>query len=485
MKLRLLLIPILAAVLSACASIDAGAPRATAVDPAVLGAQLTPVVWPTEHWWQRYGDAQLDALVDEALAGSPSLAVARARLAQANAAAGLARASSGGRVTGNLNATRQRYTENGAVPKPLAGSVDTDAKLSLDASIDLDFWNRNGALLDAALSQARAAQAQQQAARVLIAGTVTSSYLDLQRLFTQHQVLSAAIKQREDLLALTRQRFDAGLDTQVEVRQAESEMASARTERSRLDESIALQRNQLAALIGAAPTRGEAVVAKPLTNPGTIAPSAIPLELLGRRADVVAARWRVEASERDIDAARASFYPNVNLVGFVGLSALGLPNLLKSGSGIAGIGPAISLPIFDAGRLNANYQGRRADADLAIANYNQTVVDAVHQVADTLQSMQWLKSQTVEQRQAREAIEAAYEIALKRYRAGLGTYLTVLTAQSSVLAQQRLEADLQARALMLDADLMRNLGGGIDTGDWPQARATPEPQQDVASAAPH
>lgn len=470
MKNRLLLVPLLAAMLAACATVEPTAPRATVVDAAALDAHLTPVTWPAAHWWERYGDGQLNALVDDALTGSPDLATARARLAQANAAAGLAQSATGPQVTGDLSVTRQRYTENGAVPAPLAGSVNTDAKLALNASVDLDFWNRNGALVDAAISQVRAAEAQQQAARVLIAGTIATGYLDLQRLFAQHDVLGEAITQRDELLALTRQRHDAGLDTQVEVRQAEAELATARTTLTQVDESIALLRNRLAALAGAGPERGARLVAAPLHAPQTIVPEAVPLDLLGRRADIVAARWRVEAGERGIDAARASFYPNVNLVGFLGVSALGLPNLLHAGSGIAGIGPAISLPIFDSGRLNANYQDRTAQADLAIAAYNQTVIDATRQVADTLQSLRWLDRQATEQARAHDATEAAYALALQRYKAGLGNYLTVLTAQSTVLTQRRLQTDLQARALMLDAELMRNLGGGF-AEDEPRAAA--------------
>ncbi|HYG43196.1 MAG TPA: TolC family protein, partial [Bordetella sp.] len=162
----------------------------------------------------------------------------------------------------------------------------------------------------------------------------------------------------------------------------------------------------------------------------------------------------------DIDAARAEFYPNINLVAFAGFQAIGTGNLLEAGSRSLGIGPAITLPIFHGGALNANLAGRRADADLAVSDYNQSVLDAVRQVADALDALGLLGRETTQQRQARDAIDAAYGLAVQRYRAGLGNYLTVLVAQTGVLTQARLDTDLRFRAYQLDADLAYALGGG-------------------------
>ncbi len=459
---RYLLVPLVAA-LAACAGMDQdGASHARLVDAPTLGMAQADVQWPVQQWWHRYGDAQLDRLVDEAIAGSPSIVIAQARLARAEAAVGAARANGLPQVDGTFTATRQRYTENGAIPAPLAGGVRTDSRLALNVSYELDFWNKNGSLLKAALSETRAAQAENQAAVGILASAVGSAYFNLQRLFAQREVLLAAIGQREGVAGLTRQRYASGLDTQVEVKQAESALAEARTQLAQVDESISLQRNELAALAGAGPERGEAIRPVPLVSPGTEVPASVPLSLLGRRADIVAARWRVESAQRNVDAAKALFYPDINLAGFVGTSALGLSNLFKSGSQIIGVGPAITLPIFEGGRLNANLKGKAADTDLAIASYNQTVLHAVNEVADTLASIRALDRESGEQRKAREAIEQAYELAVKRYRAGLGNYLSVLAAQSAVLTQARLDTDLKARALALDVALAKALGGGAD-----------------------
>jgi NodT family efflux transporter outer membrane factor (OMF) lipoprotein len=190
-------------------------------------------------------------------------------------------------------------------------------------------------------------------------------------------------------------------------------------------------------------------------------PSTVPADLLGRRADIAAARWRVEAATHDIASAKAQFYPNVNLTAFVGLSSIGLNRLVQAGSGDYGIGPAIHLPIFDAGRLRANLRGRTADLDLAVESYNGALLDAVRDVADQLASSQSIARQQAQQREAQAAAESAYEIATQRYKAGLGTYLNVLTAETAVLNQRRLAVDLSGRALDTQVQLARALGGGF------------------------
>jgi NodT family efflux transporter outer membrane factor (OMF) lipoprotein len=274
---------------------------------------------------------------------------------------------------------------------------------------------------------------------------------------------------------LTSQRFAAGLDTRVEVRQAEAALATVRTELAQYDDSIAIARHQIAALVGAGPDRGDTVVARQAARmPDSALPSAIPLDLVSRRPEIAASRWRVEAAGRDIAVAQAMFYPNVNLVAFVGLNSIGLSSLLTAGSAIAGVGPAVHLPIFEGGRLNANLNERQADRDLAITTYNQSLIDAVHEVADALSSIRQLSRITYEQARARAATIDAYNLAVVRYKAGLGNYLTVLTAQTQELVQDRLDADLKARAFELDVSLARALGGGYaDAADGSPSAGRP------------
>ena len=452
-----------AMLLAACASADRAAPAVEQIDAASLGARAAAAEWPSEAWWRRYGDPQLDALIGEGLAGSPSLAAARSRIARADAAAGIARSALYPKASGNVESNYQRYSENYLWPPPLAGNWQTDNRLTLDLTWEIDFWNKNGAALESALSQAQAATADAQAARVLLTTGIARAYFNLQRLFAQRDVSGAAIAQREEIVRITGQRYAAGLDTKVEVRQAEAALATVRTELAQSDEAIAIARNQLAALAGAGPGRGSSIAAvRADAVPATALPPSIPLDLVGRRPEIVASRWRVEGAQHDVDVAKALFYPNVNVIAFLGLSSLGLSRLFLTGSEAAGVGPAIHLPIFEGGRLNANLRGRAADVDLAVSAYNQAVIDAVHELADALASIRGLGRIAAEQARARAATTDAYNIAVIRYKAGLGNYLTVLTAQTQELIQDRLAADLTARAFELDVGLVRALGGGYD-----------------------
>lgn len=459
--MKLLSLPlVLLMALAGCASMDPTTEPVTPLAASQLGLQSPSVSWPDTQWWQRYGDAQLNTLVDEALANNPSMTSAQARLAQANAAIRGARAPLMPRVDANYSLDREHLSENYIYQPPLAGSVTSDNRLALDFSYELDFWGKNRARLNAAISQQAAAEADTQAARNLLARAMVRSYLNLQNAFAQRQVLQNIVKQRTDVWQLTRDRQRAGLDTQVEVKQAESSLASAQVELTQTETRLAQLRNQVAALAGTGPVRGQSLQAITLKAPAGVVPDSVPLDLLGHRADITAARWRAEAAQRYIEAARAEFYPNINLVGFAGFQAIGTGNLLEAGSRIAGIGPAITLPIFHGGELNANLANRHAEADLAVSDYNQVVLDAVHQTADAIDALRLLNRETTQQRQARDAIDAAYHLAVQRYRAGMGNYLTVLIAQNGVLLQSRLDTDLHFRAYQLDADLAYALGGG-------------------------
>ncbi|OZI32867.1 hypothetical protein CEG14_18440 [Bordetella genomosp. 1] len=460
--MKALLTTTLVLALSGCALMDPASAPVAQWDPARHGLSSQETVWPDARWWHRYGDAQLDALVDEAMAGSPSLTAAQARLAQANAAVAGARAPLLPRVDANYQLSREHLSGNYVQPAPLGGSVVSDNRLALDFSYELDFWGKNRSRLQAAVSQRDAAAADAQSARNVLARAVVRSYLNLQNAYAQHDVIKRVIAQRDDVLKLTRDREGAGLDTQVEVKQAESASAAARVQLTQVETTIAQLQNQLSALAAAGPDRGRQVRPYALSAPDGVVPQAVPLEVLGHRPDVTAARWRAEAAQASIDVAKAQFYPNVNLVAFAGFQSIGTNMLFDSFSRTAGIGPAITLPIFHGGELNANLAGRRADADLAVSDYNQTVLDAVQQVGDAIDALRLIDREKAEQRQAREAIDAAYGLAVGRYRNGLGNYLAVLLAQDSVLTQARLDTDLKSRAYQLDADLAYALGGGYD-----------------------
>ena len=447
--------------LAGCASTEGISSQAAPLSATRAGlpeSAAVPAVAP--EWWRAFGDPALTALIERTLTDSPTLKAAQARLARASANVGAADAARQPQVNGGLDVTRQRFSANGLYPPPLAGSTQDTATLQATGSWDLDLFGRNRAVLDAAIGVERAAAADREAARVLLASNVARTYLQLARLIEQREVATRALAQRDELLGLIRQRVQAGIDTAVELRQGEALLPETRQQLEALDEQITLARHALAALSVQAPNALEALTPRLAALTMSDLPGALPADLLGRRADISAARWRIEAATRDVDAARAQFYPNINLSAFIGLSSIGLDRLLRSGSEQYGAGPAIHLPIFDAGRLRANLRGKASDLDVAIENYNGVVVDAVHDVADQLGSLQSLERQRREQNLAQTAAELSYDLATQRYRAGLGTYLTVLNAEAGVLAARRLSADLLARAFDTRVALIRALGGG-------------------------
>jgi NodT family efflux transporter outer membrane factor (OMF) lipoprotein len=452
--------------LGGCADMSGMAPpQARLRDAASLGLRAESIpsgaqALVSTEWWRDFGDDPLNALVAQALQASPSLKLAQARLARAQAGSDMVQAATQPQLSGELDLTHQRYTANGAVPPPLAGSVSDSATVQLSASWELDFFGKNRAALDAALGSVNAAQADAQAARVLLASQVARRYVELVRLNEQLGVARRTLAQRQETLKLVQDRVKAGLDTRLELHQSEGGLPEARLQLEILQEQMALTRNALNALLGQ-PATAAALAPSALGAIKNVAiDGAISADLLGRRADIAAARWRVQAASSDMANAKTQFYPNINLVGFAGLSSIGLGQLLNAGSQQWGVGPALRLPIFDAGRLRANLRGKSADLDAAVESYNAAVIQAVREVADQLASAQAIGRQQAEQRAAQDAAEGAYSIAVQRYQAGLGNYLNVLTAETSVLAQRRLAVDLASRALDTQVALMHALGGG-------------------------
>ena len=256
-------------------------------------------------------------------------------------------------------------------------------------------------------------------------------------------------------------RVRNGLDTLAEQRQAEANPLQAQADLKAIDEQIALTRNRIAALIGAGPDRGLAITPPKVGALAAIgAPKELAANLVGRRPDVTAARLRAEAAAKRIKEARAAFYPDVNLAAFIGVQSLTLTKLTAPGSDIGSVGPAFSLPIFNGGHLRANLRGAEADRDIAVASYDAAVTEAFRQVADVLASSRALQGELADSRAALAASEDAYRIATLRYKGGLATYPTVLLAEQAVLRRRRTVADLDARALALDVQLVRALGGG-------------------------
>jgi len=362
---------------------------------------------------------------------------------------------------GQVQETKQTYAY--LFPKAFLPLGYQDyGQVTLNLNWELDFWGKNRAAVAAAASEARAAGADAAEARLALSTNIATAYADLARLYAERDVAERAVALQQETSQLVRDRVTNGLDTQGDQRQAEAQPLASKADLAATDEQIALTRNRLAALLGAGPDRGLAI-----TRPqaATLKPFGLPTklaaDLVGRRPDVAAARWRAEAASSRVKEAKASFYPNVNLAGFLGFQSLKLNQLFASGSDIGAIGPAISLPIFQGGALRAGYRGSEADRDAAVASYDAAVTEAFHQVADTVASERALTSELDNSRAALAASEDAYRIARLRYQGGLSTYQSVLLAEQGVLARRRAVTDLDARAFALDVALVRALGGGF------------------------
>lgn len=466
-RARLLLSSVALASLAACANFSGITSTAQPLDASTLGLSNLNASNDAERsatdadWWQRFGDPQLNALVDSALHNNPSLKIAQARLARALASSAQASAAKGPQVNGALDLTRQLYSANGIYPAPFGGNVWDNGSLQATASWELDFFGKNQAALDATLGQAQASAADMRAARGLLAANVARNYFQLLRLQAHMELAQHTLAQREQTQALVRQRVGAGLDTQLELQQAASALPEARLQIALLEEQQALVRNALAALTAQAAFAQPPQLPALADVPAVHVASSMPLDLLGRRSDIAAARWRVEAALKDVRAAKAQFYPNINLVAFAGLSSVGFDRLLKSESEQWGVGPAIRLPLFDSGRLRANLRGKAADLDTAIESYNAQVLEAMHEVADRISAAQAVRQQQAQQAAAQAAAEAAYTIAQDRYRAGLATYLNVLSAEAPLLAQRRQGVDLAARAIDTQVQILHAIGGDL------------------------
>lgn len=461
--------------LAACASVpDLGAmPRLA--DPASLGSVQTfggaqtfgdtgarSGDWPAAAWWRSFGDPQLDALIGEALASSPDVAAAAARIRAAEAVAAQTGAARGVAVSLDASAGGQKQSRNlGIPPQFVPGGIQDVGRVAGNLSFDLDLWGRNRAALAAATGEARAAAVDADQARLLLATDIAAAYADLVRYFAERDVAVDAVAIRGQTERLTAQRVANGLDTRGELRQAQSRVPAARAEVAALDEQIALTRDRLAALVGAGPDRGRAIGRPRPSAAAAGLPDRLALDLVGRRPDLLSARLRAEAAASRIRVARADFYPNIDLSAVVGLQSLGLGRLASSGSTFGNFGPALSLPIFDGGRLKGAYRGARAQYDEAVARYDGALVGAVREAADAVTSLRALDVRLGEQRAAVAAGREAVGIARLRYEGGLANQLTVLSADDQLLAARRTLADLEARRFPLEVALVRALGGGF------------------------
>jgi NodT family efflux transporter outer membrane factor (OMF) lipoprotein len=460
--------------LAGCASSGGLHPDGTPIDPSSLKADrslanLSAAAWPSTDWWTGLGDSQLDALIAEALKDNPGLGVADARARAAQAEAGIADAARKPSVNGGAAAAGARP------PAALLGdkahfAVAKYGYVSFNWALDL--WGGKRAAWEAAVGQARAAAVDARAARIELSGNVARAYAQLGYAFTQQDLAAGELKRADESRELTRQRVAAGIDNQIALKQGDAEVATAEQDAALAARAVDAARSSLSVLLGKGPDRGLEIARPQLLKPAELAvPANLPLDLLGHRADLVAARWRVEAAGKDIKVAKTEFMPNISIGAMAGLVSMGGGNPFSLPGRFYQFGPSLSLPIFDGGKLRANLSGKDAQYDIAVAQYNQTLVGALNQVADDLSALQAVRDQLAAQQRAQTAAQQAWDLALQRYKAGVGSYLEALSVRQQLLVANRGMAALQAQQVDLSVQLIQALGGGFQ----PQADAPAAP----------
>jgi NodT family efflux transporter outer membrane factor (OMF) lipoprotein len=455
----------------------------TAARVGLAGAVSQPVA---DDWWNSFDDPQLNTLIRLGRENSPTLAQGQARVGAALAQAQSAQAGLLPNVNLDGSALYQRAPADYVIPPPLAGHSFWMAQAGASLGWDLDFWGRQADAVHRAQAITQAARFNLDDARLMLTGAIVQAYIELYREWALADIAERSAAQRQHIIDITRRRVAAGLDTRLELRQAEGQLPQARVARAQAQAAADLAVHQLATLTGQGADT-YASVARPVFAVAAAlpVPSTLPINLLARRPDVLSARLNVEAADAGRLAAKAAFYPDVSLRALAGFGAFGLNNLVQGSARGYGAGPLISLPLFDGGRLRAQYRGSAADLDLAIDSYNDTVLRAVQQTADQITRLDALARERLDQQQTLEATEAAYKLAEERYTAGLASYLSVLNAETQVLAARQSMVDIETSLAVSRVLLLLAVGGSFDAraaGDAPSP-GTPDTAP-IAAAVP-
>jgi NodT family efflux transporter outer membrane factor (OMF) lipoprotein len=450
--------------LAGCADMGGIAPQSQLKTTAeVLQEPLAREAVPdTGAWWESWDDAQLNRLMAQALAGNPTLRVARSRIELAAAAADEAESLTSLRADAKADFRRERFSETHVFPPPLGGTVYWNNEAALSLAYDLDLWGRQDSLAAAALDEHHAALAEAWQVRQALAAAVAEAYAQWARQLT---LLDLAREERQRLakgLALIQRRQQAGLAAGREGDTLADALARQQAKEEALAATVALARHQLAALAGLAPGAADGLETPHLAAAETLAlPTHLPADLVGRRPDLIAQRWRVEAAGERIHAAKAAFYPNIDLMAFAGFQALGFTRLLDGASGVHGFGPALSLPLFDGGRRRSRLGQETAAYDGAVEAYNGLLVKSLQAVADRVTELDANQRETRAAEQSRSAARRRLDSTLRAWQAGVLAYSAVLEAQGAELSARENLASLAAARRRGYAGLMLALGGGL------------------------
>ncbi|MDA8510362.1 multidrug resistance outer membrane protein MdtQ [Citrobacter sp. Igbk 14] len=421
--------------------------------------------WPDSQWWKAYHDPQLNALIDSTLKNSPDMQVAEQRIQLAEAQAKAVKAQDGPEIDFSADVERQKMSAEGLMG-PFATDLDgntgpwyTNGTFGLTAGWNLDLWGKNRAEVAARIGEVKAREAEREQTRQLLASGVSRLYWEWQTQAALKTVLTQIKNEQQNVITVDRQLYQNGITSSVEG--VETDIDSSKTEQQLNDVSGKMKviEARLSALTN---SQSSVMKLKATTLPAVESqlPSQLGYSLLARRPDLQAAHWYIESTLSSIDAAKAAFYPDVNLMAFLQQDALHLSDLFRHSAQQMGVTAGLTLPIFDSGRLNANLDITKAQSNLTVANYNKAVVDAVNDVARAASQVETLAQKNQHQQQIEHDAQRVVGLAQARYSAGIIAGSRVSEAKIPALREQLNGLVLQGQWLDASIQLTSALGGG-------------------------
>ncbi len=423
------------------------------------------------NWWEIYGDATLNSLEERISVSNQNVLAAEAQFRAARDAVRAARSALYPSVTAGTAITSSRSSTAGASSAAASSATRTSFQFpSFDFSYQADVWGSIRRTVQASAETAQASAAQLENARLSIQSVLATYYFELHGLDGDIAVFEDTVKSYENYLKLTRDRFAGGVASGADVAQAETQLNTARAQLTDLGVARAQYEHAIAILTGRPPSEFS-VERRVLTTPPPPIPVALPSELLERRPDIANVERQMAVQNEQIGIARAALYPSIGISGSVGLQGSKLTNIFNWPSRFWSLGPSASQLIYDAGRRRAILKQEQDLFDSAVANYRQTVLNAFQQVEDALSTLRILETESGQAKQAVDSAQRSLDISTAQYKAGVVSYLQVLTAQTFLLQNQRSAVDLLTRRLTASVQLVGALGGGWDASQLPSVES--------------
>lgn len=424
-------------------------------------------------WWKAFDDPALNELEEEATASNQDLKAAAARLEQARALTHGARSEIFPHIDAGFGPTRQRGSNASlGLPADAPNSPSTLWRAQAGISYEADLFGRVASRIDAAAADAQQVEALFHSIRLALQADVAQGYFQIRRLDAEHELYRGTVELRAQALNLVQRRYAEGDISELDVARAKTELASAQSESMGITRDRAVAEHALAILLGKAPA-DFSLAQWPLQPVEIGIPPGLPSSLLERRPDIAAAERAMAAANARIGAARAAFFPRLNITGALGYESSELGDLFQWSSRTFLLGPLVgtilSLPIFDGGQRQADLDRARARYEEDVAIYRQTVLGAFKEVEDSLSSLRILADQTRVQEAAVQSAARAAQLSHSQYRAGAISYLEVIDTDRVVLQQRRVAVQLDGERAQATVKLIRAIGGGWNV--VPQAEA--------------